>query len=86
VPARAGHQVAHAAGSAAARSSRSRAAPPPLYPAGVVGGQCGEGERGRRDLCGARERKERRGGDRRWEFAVRAPCFFLFFPLFSLFP
>ena len=63
-------------------------APPPLYPAGVVGRQCGEGERGRRDLCGARGRKggARRGGDRRWEFAVRAPCFFLFFPLFSVFP
>jgi len=34
---------------------------PPLYPAGVVGGQCGEGERGRRDLCGAIEREKGEG-------------------------
>jgi hypothetical protein len=39
---------------------------------GLGGAQCSEGERGRRDLCGARERGAIGGG----EFAVRVPCFF----------
>nr|CAB3497739.1 unnamed protein product [Digitaria exilis] len=62
MPACAGHQVAHAARSAAARFSRRRAAPPPLSPAG------GRLEGEERFVRGSRE------GDRRWEFlAVRAP-------------
>lgn len=44
---------------------------------GLGGAQCSEGERGRRDLCGARERGAIGGG----EFAVRVPCFS---PLFIL--
>nr|CAB3492760.1 unnamed protein product [Digitaria exilis] len=68
MPARAGHQVAHAARSAAARFSRSRAAPPPLS-LSPAGGRL-EGEE--RFVRGSRERGTE--GDRRWEFlAVRAP-------------
>jgi hypothetical protein len=67
------------------------APPPPASPAaapllllsirrGVVGGQCGEGERGGGEICAGLERERRdKGGDRRSEFlAVRAPCFFSF--------